>query len=808
MQRPLYAGDAAVKDSYSAFLELPYPPNCRLPTPAEVAKYPTFMPAIPLEQNAARFYLKAVLFKASEDQPIPDSAEDISGSYNGDIAALQSWVDSNRTALTAVRNAMDAGAAEYPMLMDAKTDELVVAVMLGALRDLARICADAGFLEELRADPDAAAEWYIACVRMGAQNRTGLVVNNLVSCAISSLGWQRLGAIIANAPLSDVTLREAIAACRAAESTPEQLRDTLKRESELLEARMAEPGGPASALDRRLAAQQSQALQRLSNRIDIPLPQFLATDQDRAQAENDRSEYSRWRIQLGRMDIGLRATEVRAAIMLYQRKNGKLPETLDTLCPDFLPEVPLGPFSGKPVRYAKTEQGWKVWSEGEDMKDDGGNADYSQQLGTSWGPHYVILSGTQSALERRSGTFMSLSLKEGEKALAARKSPVPSELRDAVRKNDKALVEKLLAAGADSNAKDWEGRTPLHLAVIGGHVELVGFLLTKGADLAAGDNCLRLTPLHYATNLAGPEIIRILLENGAAVNAKGARDQTPLHLACTREAVDLLLAKKADVNALDNQGYTPLHWASASGRLAVAEQLIKGGADVNAKDKNGFTPLHLAAAAGEVELAKLLLASGAQPDARTTKGITPVIAACSSYRNKAMLDFLISKGVAPNDELYVAITGKDLELAKAALAPGAKPGGVNALRVTPLGEAVLIEAGKPIVELLLDKGADVNETDEFLGDTPLSYAVSLDRPKDIITLLLARGAKPNVVDKYGGTPLRSAVDWNRLDLVELLLAKGADVNVKDKAGSTPLHLAVEKGFDEVAKFLREHGGKE
>ena len=70
------------------------------------------------------------------------------------------------------------------------------------------------------------------------------------------------------------------------------------------------------------------------------------------------------------------------------------------------------------------------------------------------------------------------------------------------------------------------------------------------------------------------------------------------------------------------------------------------------------------------------------------------------------------------------------------------------------------------------------------------------------------GAKVNAKDKSGDTPLHYAALGGYKDVAELLLASGAEINVKDGKGMTPLGRAKEEENDEVAAFLREHGGHE
>src|SRR5262249_15411433 len=91
-----------------------------------------------------------------------------------------------------------------------------------------------------------------------------------------------------------------------------------------------------------------------------------------------------------------------------------------------------------------------------------------------------------------------------------------------------------------------------------------------------------------------------------------------------KEIVALLLDAGAPVNAKDAQGYTALHTAAFRGRAEIAKLLIDRGADVNGTASDGFTPLHQAAWRGNCAVARLLLAAGADVNARDDKGRTPL----------------------------------------------------------------------------------------------------------------------------------------------------------------------------------------
>ncbi|KAF3656940.1 putative serine/threonine-protein phosphatase 6 regulatory ankyrin repeat subunit C-like isoform X2 [Capsicum annuum] len=108
-----------------------------------------------------------------------------------------------------------------------------------------------------------------------------------------------------------------------------------------------------------------------------------------------------------------------------------------------------------------------------------------------------------------------------------------------------------------------------------------------------------------------------------------------------------------------------------------------------------------------------------------------------------------------------------------------------------------------IVEILLNRGADVNQKNDG-GRTALHYAASKGRAK-IAELLISPGAKINAKDKVGCTPLHRAASTGNSELCELLIEEGAEVDEVDKAGETPLMTAVVCGNKEVALLLIRHG---
>lgn len=162
-------------------------------------------------------------------------------------------------------------------------------------------------------------------------------------------------------------------------------------------------------------------------------------------------------------------------------------------------------------------------------------------------------------------------------------------------------------------------------------VAAVQRLLADGTRIdSTGDACTTLEPSPRGVTLlmsvaadGDLELIRFLLDNGAAINAMNTWQQTPLTYAVSYqkiEAVRLLIEKGADVNVRGESGSTLLMKAASNGNLPIMEQLLSNGADVLAKDQNGVTALMCAAAEKQLEAMNLLVERGANPKARDKNG--------------------------------------------------------------------------------------------------------------------------------------------------------------------------------------------
>ena len=174
---------------------------------------------------------------------------------------------------------------------------------------------------------------------------------------------------------------------------------------------------------------------------------------------------------------------------------------------------------------------------------------------------------------------------------------------------------------------DRDGRTALLWAARRGHEAVVRLLLENGADMNALDMYGE-TALVGAAEQGHETIVRLLLEKGADIEAKDEDGQTALILSAgsAHEAVTaLLLEKGADIDVINRSGQTPLTLAASDMRVSAAGLLLEKGANVNVKDKNGETALMNATESWFSEsetMVRLLLEKGADVKIQDKNGET------------------------------------------------------------------------------------------------------------------------------------------------------------------------------------------
>jgi uncharacterized protein len=422
----------------------------------------------------------------------------------------------------------------------------------------------------------------------------------------------------------------------------------------------------------------------------------------------------------------------------------------------------------------------------------------------------------------------------------------PAPLVTAARAQDGDALKALLDANPrpDVNQRSSDGTTALHWAVYHDDVALVERLLADGAN-AKAMNDYGATPMSEAAVVGNVQVLAKLLAAGADVESPNSDGQTALMIVARTsnvEAARLLLSRRARVNAREQwRGQTALMWAAAEAQPAMVKLLIERGADVNARSSvndwtrqvtaeprmqarpsGGFTPLLYAARKGCLECARFLLEARADKNLGDPDGVTPMLMATTNF-NFDVAALLIEAGADVNkwdmwgrSPLYAAVDLNTLPVGGRADRPS-----LDATSALKLIEMLLDAGANPNLQLKLfppyrslrdDRGADTVLT---IGTTPLVRAA---KAGDVaaMRLLIAHGANVELPTVTGITPLMAAcgnasssidtrgrykTEDQAIEAVKILLAAGASVNARDRGGQTALHGAASWGWNGLVKTL-------
>lgn len=347
----------------------------------------------------------------------------------------------------------------------------------------------------------------------------------------------------------------------------------------------------------------------------------------------------------------------------------------------------------------------------------------------------------------------------------------------------KEVIEELILKGADINAVQGDGCTPLHLAAEHGYDQFVEILLNLSADTTIKSNDQK-TPIEMAFENKHIQVVNALLKTDVSQSQLNYF----LFLAAKygqSDVVKELIARGASVQCTDSQ-YSPINIAAQNGYLDVVKILIAQDVSIVNETFYGHFPLFSAAKNGHAEIVNFLLANGAQSN-QTNRGLSSLMAA-AEHGHTSVVKILIKNGAKVN------------------------PSATDHLRITPLYLAAKNGHYK-IVKLLIAAKAKVDLTHPCeQPNTPL-YIASANNHLEVVKALIAGGAKPyqtffiRMFSLQKDTPLYIAAKNGNVEIVKFLLANGADVNASrygyDKA--TALHAAAENGHVEVIGQLLDHG---
>lgn len=441
---------------------------------------------------------------------------------------------------------------------------------------------------------------------------------------------------------------------------------------------------------------------------------------------------------------------------------------------------------------------------------------------------------------------------------------------DAAQRGEFTLMKTVLNR-SDVNVRAPDGSTALLWAVYHVSVPAVHELLAAGADANAG-NRYGVTPVLEACRVGSPAIFEALLKAGASVRVKYPFGETPL-MDCAYTGnlagVKQLIAHGENVNAREQtEDETALMMAAEQGHLAVVKSLLAAGALPNlvARDtplhnpktiggavkvdypRGGMTALMFAAREGHGDVVKALLRAGANPRLKTPDGLSAMVLAVVNDRLD-LAKVLLDHGADPNDGSLTAVVDlynlhaystahsatrtrpwhknsiTPIVLLTQLLNHGANPARPAAYTLNASGPNWTVGTANPAYVAAL-MGQDAAILKIFLSRKLVTAnAIPAYRPAPavpgamgpiraphadatpLLTALTGAGVRRGLPGSPFG-PFRYAGDPSTRGAAPsaaVLIQYGADVNASDPNGNRPIHIAAGKGDLAAIRLLASHG---
>lgn len=389
----------------------------------------------------------------------------------------------------------------------------------------------------------------------------------------------------------------------------------------------------------------------------------------------------------------------------------------------------------------------------------------------------------------------------------ARNSAGNTALYLTVLKNRKAIGEKLLAKNADifsTNNKnnsplsqalknpqimewlitsktikdtDGIGNTALHYATEWGLENAAETLITKGADKEA-KNANGETPIFSASKNNNPEIITLLANKGCKINVR------------------------------DNLGSTPLHVAVRWGNIGAVTQLINLGININAQNVSGKTPLSEAVLGGKPEIAKLLLSKGANPNTSDTNGRTILMDAIKARNTKIIAMLLEynanpqAQDLNGRNSYHEAALTADENVIKLIRNAGGNPLSRDKNGNTPF--SLCLDQPNTVIKAILGKDTSISDSD---GNTPLHIVVQNNKSEKMLRMLISEDYPLDTRNSSGYTPLALAIEKNYEQLALTLLENGSNPFIQiDSAGNNAALIALKNNKESILAGIVKYSG--
>ncbi|XP_046563593.1 putative ankyrin repeat protein RF_0381 [Haliotis rubra] len=375
----------------------------------------------------------------------------------------------------------------------------------------------------------------------------------------------------------------------------------------------------------------------------------------------------------------------------------------------------------------------------------------------------------------------------------------------------RGAFDVLVNAGCDVSLVDANRNTILHLACLGGNVDIVKYVLVEIRDDVNCRGQYGWTPVMIAAERGYRGMCDFLVGKDADLSVVGADGNTILHMACLGGDVelvqDVLRETQINVNVKGHEGMTPVMIAARMGNQILFDLLVSKGADVSIVDDHNNNILHMACLGGDDAMViDILLQKQFTINSSGQKGMTPIMFA-SRAGHGVVFDVLKSKGADVsaldddgNNVLHLAsLGGDDAMTFQVLIETSININGRGKLGRTPLMLAA--QCGhKGVFDVLWNRGADTLLFDDE-GNTALHLACSEGNVEMIHYMLLQTTLDVNCRGKYGRTPVMLAAEFGHRGVVRILLRQGCDLSLIDDDGNNIHHVAAIGGDVDMVRYI-------
>ncbi|NXT51854.1 PP16A phosphatase, partial [Pluvianellus socialis] len=235
--------------------------------------------------------------------------------------------------------------------------------------------------------------------------------------------------------------------------------------------------------------------------------------------------------------------------------------------------------------------------------------------------------------------------------------PASVQLLEAAARHDAEEVRQFLQSGISPDLCNEDGLTALHQCCIDDYGDVVTVLLESGADVNARDSELW-TPLHAAATCGHLRLVQLLIQRGADLLAVNSDGNMPYDLCEDEVTLDCIETAMAE-QGITQEKIEEARAATERDMVREIRQLIQAGADLDVPRCHGATLLHIAAANGYLEAAELLLEHRAGTDARDEDGWQPLHAA-ACWGQVPLVELLVAHGADLNGKSVLDETPLDV----------------------------------------------------------------------------------------------------------------------------------------------------